>query len=159
MKAGRRRVLRSESVVCAGVRDHVVVYEKAGYPIARCEGCGLGSTVTLPGFRCEPVYGEGYFSGGREDGYADYAGSEAVLRKEFGRTVQALRQHGTRGGRLLEIGCAYGFFLMEAERYFECRGIDVSEAAVASCRKRGLHVDRCALDAAWLGSQEKFDAA
>lgn len=38
-------------------------------------------------------------------------------------------------GRLLDIGCAYGLFLMEASTYFECTGVDVSQHAVSVARK------------------------
>jgi SAM-dependent methyltransferase len=45
-----------------------------------------------------------------------------------------------RGGRLLEIGCAYGFFLEEARRFYDVAGIEIADAAVAFCRNRGLAV-------------------
>ena len=55
-------------------------------------------------------YTADYFSGGHADGYSDYRGAEAVLRREFAGTVDFIR--GFRpGGKLLEMGCAYGFFL------------------------------------------------
>jgi len=38
-----------------------------------------------------------------------------VLRREFARTVEFIR-HRKPQGCLLEIGCAYGFFLDEARR-------------------------------------------
>src|SRR5262249_41701999 len=86
------------------------------------------------------LYGEEYFRGGRRDGYLDYPASEPVLRAEFRRTVNHLLRYVNSGGRLLEIGCAYGFFLLEAQRHFVSTGIEVSEAAIAECRKRGLTV-------------------
>lgn len=41
---------------------------------------------------------------------------------------------------LLEVGCAYGFFLLEAQQHFECFGIEISETAAESCASRGLKV-------------------
>ena len=43
-----------------------------------------------------------YFSGGHADGYADYRGAEAVLRREFLRTVGFLRRY-KQSGRLLDV--------------------------------------------------------
>ena len=45
------------------------------------------------------------------------------------------------GGRVLEIGCAHGFFLeMIRPVYPGSMGIDISEAALAHARLRGLEV-------------------
>jgi SAM-dependent methyltransferase len=91
------------------------------------------------GFDARTYYTEDYFSGARRDGYADYRGSEQVLRREFARTVDYVRDF-RRGGRLLEIGCAYGFFLEEARRFYDVGGIEIADGAVAFCRARGLSV-------------------
>src|SRR5262249_10612840 len=49
--------------------------------------------------------------------------------------------HGYRtAGRLLELGCAYGFFLQEARRHFEVAGIELAADAAAHCRSAGLNV-------------------
>ena len=82
-----------------------------------------------------------YFSGGHADGYADYRGAEPVLRREFGNTVRFIRKYRA-SGRLLDVGCAYGFFLQEARRYFDVAGIEISEEAATYCRKQGLRVLR-----------------
>jgi SAM-dependent methyltransferase len=100
--------------------------------------CGLGATQLPLGYDPDALYNEAYFQGGAEDGYADYLGSESVLRNEFRRVLDHIARHGKRRGRLLEFGSAYGFFLAEASRDFECVGVDVSEPALRSCRARGL---------------------
>jgi len=91
------------------------------------------------GFDGRTYYTEDYFSGARRDGYADYRGSEPVLRREFARTVDYIRGF-RREGRLLELGCAYGFFLEEARRFYDVRGIEIADGAVAFCQARGLSV-------------------
>lgn len=114
-------------------------YEKWGCRIERCAACGLGSCVPPAGFDPTAIYDEAYFQGGRADGYADYAGSEAVLRREFRRSLAALMKYAPNAGPLLEIGCAHGFFLLEAAAHYKVAGVDVSQAAVDRCRSRGLH--------------------
>ena len=84
-------------------------------------------------------YTADYFSGGHADGYSDYRGAETVLRREFAGTVDFIRGL-RRSGKLLEVGCAYGFFLQEAVRHFEVAGIELAGDAAAYCRRKGLHV-------------------
>lgn len=114
------------------------LYTKAGYDIWQCEACGLGRTDAAS-FDPDSYYTAGYFSGEHADGYADYRGTEPVLRREFAGTVDFLRRH-CPSGRLLEIGCAYGFFLQEARRHFEVAGIELAEDAAEHCRRNGLDV-------------------
>ena len=75
----------------------------------------------------------------RGDGYSDYFGAEPVLRREFARSVDFVRRF-IGSGRLLDLGCAYGFFLKEARCHFEIFGIQLAEHAAASCREEGLNV-------------------
>jgi hypothetical protein len=100
--------------VCGAEVAHAMLYKKWGYPILRCQTCGLGSTDTQNRFDPDEFYSAAYFDGQYKDGYGDYRGSEPVLREEFRRLVQHLAELSIKGGRLLEIGSAYGFFLLEA---------------------------------------------
>jgi SAM-dependent methyltransferase len=62
-------------------------------------------------------------------------------------------------GRLLELGCAYGFFLSEAQRTFEAQGIEISTDAVAYCRSQGLNVEQGELTKDFIHKHARFDAA
>jgi len=123
---------------CACATAHRNLYSKNSCDILQCAKCGLGR-AECGSFDAHSYYTADYFSGARADGYADYRGSEPVLRREFARTVQFIRSL-RNGGRLLEIGCAYGFFLEEARRFYDVAGIEVADAPVAFCRSRGLAV-------------------
>ena len=69
---------------------------------------------------------DAYFEGG-EAGYSSYQAQEATLRPTFRRFLGELARRGMTGGRLLEVGCAYGFFLDEAKGFFDHRaGTDYS---------------------------------
>jgi SAM-dependent methyltransferase len=144
--------------VCGESREAPAVFERDGFPILRCPACGVGKTHLSAGFSTESIYTEEYFQGGQADGYSDYIGSEAVLRAEFGAAVKALRRAGASGGKLLELGCAYGFFLAEAKPYFDVRGIEVSESAARFCRSRGLDVEQGSLTEEYVGRSGPFDA-
>ena len=123
---------------CARATLHRKLYSKNSYDILQCSQCGLGRTEA-GNFDVRSYYTEDYFSGARRDGYADYRGSEPILRREFARTIRFIRRFRS-SGRLLEIGCAYGFFLQEASRFYDAAGIEITDAAVAFCRARGLSV-------------------
>jgi hypothetical protein len=62
-----------------------------------------------------------------------------VLRREFAGTVDFIRKHRS-DGRLLDVGCAYGFFLQEARPFFDPAGIEIAEDAAAYCRQQVLRV-------------------
>jgi SAM-dependent methyltransferase len=131
------------------------LYAKNGCDILQCEACGLGRSETA-GFDPAAYYTGDYFSGQHADGYADYLGSEPVLRREFARTVDFIRRRRA-GGRLLDVGCAYGFFLQEAKPYFDVAGIELAQDAVAHCRRSGLNVAAGVADEANLAQFGRMD--
>lgn len=143
---------------CGSAAKTAYVYTKWSFDITRCLQCGLGRTVVADEFDSRQLYDESYFDGRRKDGYADYRGSEAVLRDEFSRAVSWLRGHGLSSGDLLEIGCAYGYFLQEAAAYFNVRGIEVAADAVAHCRSQGLRVADESLASVMASRLHKLDA-
>lgn len=72
-----------------------------------------------------------YYAGDPEGGYDDYAAQEDPLRRTFRRLLQTLHKRKLTGGRLLEVGCGYGYLLDEARPYFAYRvGTDFSQKAV-----------------------------
>jgi SAM-dependent methyltransferase len=123
---------------CGEATDHRLLYSKNGCDILRCSACGLGR-AQASGFDPGAYYTGDYFSGGHPDGYADYRGAEPVLRREFAHTVDFIRRH-REGGRLLDLGCAYGFLLQEAKRFYDVCGIEMAEDAASYCRQQGLRV-------------------
>lgn len=140
---------------CGRATGHRLLYTKNGCDILRCEVCGLGRTQAA-GFDPARYYTSDYFDGGHDDGYADYLGAEPVLRREFAGAVDFIRNFRS-GGRLLEIGCAYGFFLAEAKPFFEVTGIELAEDAAAHGRKLGLNVITGIADEATLAPLGTFD--
>ncbi len=114
------------------------VYAVKGWPILRCERCGLRWTDAR-GLDAASIYTEEYFQGGVPDGYFDYLGSERLLRDEYEARLALIRRH-CRSGRLLEVGCATGGFLEIARKAFEVQGLDVSEFAANEARRKGLDV-------------------
>jgi SAM-dependent methyltransferase len=139
-------LVRRHCPACGKITEQRRLYSIDRCDILRCSGCGLGR-AEAPAFDPARYYTGAYFSGQHSDGYADYRGAEPVLRKEFARTVKFIRERCSRG-RLLEVGCAYGYFLEEAKPYFDVCGIELAADAAAHCRKSGLAVLAGAADEA-----------
>jgi SAM-dependent methyltransferase len=123
---------------CAVTTRHKLLFAKNGCDILRCGACGLGR-ADAAGFDPARYYTADYFSGTLADGYADYLATAPVLRAQFRREVAFVRRFRP-SGRLVEIGCAYGFFLNEARASFDVAGIELAEDAAAHCRREGLDV-------------------
>jgi SAM-dependent methyltransferase len=122
--------------VC-GESQSEIAFRKNGYPVLRCRACGV-SHIESSGFFPQAYYTVEYFEGGRSDGYANYGASAPVLRQEFDAIVHRLARYVPAGGNLLEIGCAYGYFLLAACNRWRVYGLEISADAVARCRQAGL---------------------
>jgi SAM-dependent methyltransferase len=142
-------------LVC-GTAGLAPLYRIRDVPVVRCTACGLGRALSSPDFDPTSIYNQSYFQGGQAEGYANYQGSRDVLVAEFRRVLRDLASAGASDGRLLEIGCAYGFFLDEARASFQVSGVELAPEAVAACRARGLDVVREA-DDAFYRSRAPFD--
>lgn len=94
-----------------------------------CGRCGLGMSTMSPS---DDLYETEYFEGGE---YRSYRNEEAALRSNFREVLKYLLRHAP-GGRLLEIGSAYGFFLEEAARHYTASGVELSGHACETARQR-----------------------
>jgi len=106
--------------------------------VFRCMECNLGS-ATKGNFDPGVFYVGNYFNGEIREGYTDYLGSEPVLRGEFRRIVDFV-QRIVPSGTLIEIGAAYGFFLVEAADHYQVYGVEIADEAAEFARERGLDV-------------------
>lgn len=107
---------------------------RALYPhlgIVKCDSCGL---VFFPpqGVQTAQLYTEEYFTGAE---YRDYLADEKALRKNFRQRLADVRRLKA-GGRLMEIGCAYGLFLDEARAHYDVSGVDIAREALDYARDR-----------------------
>ena len=110
-----------------------------GRGLVQCQNCGLIYVSPRP----DPVelyalYGESYFRNDESGvvGYTNYLRDEANIRKSFTRRLKRLERF-VQPGRLLDVGCATGFFLSEAHsRGWQVQGLDISSFAVQYTRDR-----------------------
>jgi 2-polyprenyl-3-methyl-5-hydroxy-6-metoxy-1,4-benzoquinol methylase len=130
---------------CSGKGIHR--FNKNSCKVYQCDSCASAWAVPVE-FDPQHYYGGSeYFSGGHSDGYADYEGSEAILRSHFRELIELLKANGLKpNARILELGSAFGFFLAEAEKEFEAQGIEISEAAAKKAVAKGLKVQTGTLE-------------
>lgn len=118
---------------------------KDGLAIVQCPSCSLVFRGRLPEVEeVERIYGASYFAGGQEDeggtGYGDYLAEADNHRATARRRLRLLAAH-VEPGRLLDVGCAAGFFLDEARKLgWTARGLDVSPEMTHHARSLGLDV-------------------
>lgn len=95
--------------------------------LQRCGDCGFVTARLDAPIDARQLYEGDYFTG---EEYLDYLADEVFFSRNFRKRLSQIRQHST-GGRLLEIGAAYGFFLALAREHFDVVGYEVNPAAVA----------------------------
>jgi len=62
-----------------------------------------------------------------------------------------------KSGKLLEVGCAFGYFCHVASKHFDCTGMDVSEYAINQAKKRYPNLKFFIGDISKLSLKQKFD--
>jgi len=122
--------------------------------LQRCLACGFIS-FDAAAVDVNELYDDAYFAGGE---YADYRGQEPAIRRSMRRHLVQMSRYQPLGGSLLEVGCAYGFFLDEARgRFARVAGVDVAEGAVSYAREQ-LHLDASVADFPSLATATRYDA-
>jgi SAM-dependent methyltransferase len=112
-------------------------FAKRGMPILRCTQCDTAFHPAKPTVDAlRDLYSERYFTAGGFEGYPDYLGDEPAHRTQGRYYLNRLRKLGIPTGRVLDVGCAAGFFLDEARSQgWECSGCDISEFAARHARE------------------------
>lgn len=101
--------------LCGTATSHLVLI-KDDYPLVRCTGCSLIYVCPMPTPEAIRAHYQdpAYFAGAAEQGYADYDAMQKALAPHFARRLAVLARALPQRGRLLDVGCAAGFFLQQA---------------------------------------------
>ena len=144
-KEGDRAIAR-EPRACAScgqlldlAADHAMRHD--GFDLVRCARCGLLMRASLPAeAELTEIYAQDYFADSEHratDGYADYLGDMDHHRRAARRRLHLLDRVGARRGRLLDVGCAAGFFVDEAASAgWKAEGVDVAASMISWGRSR-----------------------
>ncbi len=112
--------------------------EKDGFYFRVCATCGTASLDPLPSKReTAEIFGEDYFVGGANGGYRDYLADESLHRRNARIRLRAIARSGAGVGKMLDVGCASGFFLSQAQRRgWDVMGMDIAPWAAREARAR-----------------------
>jgi 2-polyprenyl-3-methyl-5-hydroxy-6-metoxy-1,4-benzoquinol methylase len=130
--------------LCGSGEPAHLEYEIDGFHIVRCSRCDL--IYVAEELRSEEVaayYSEAYYTGAQNKGYADYIGRRELRKAYFRSAMPMIKRYlAAKVPRVLDVGCATGFFLEVAhEQGWEARGVEVSAYAAEYARSRlGLDV-------------------
>lgn len=115
-------------------------FAKGGVSYYRCGRCRtLYVGLDLADGEVHDHYRESYYESGPQpeeerQGYPSYRDSHATLTDGFRKKLAVVRDK-VPGGRLLDTGAAYGFFVKVAEPWFDAQGIDISAYAARIARE------------------------
>ena len=115
------------------------LFVKNGYQLFSCDNCGLIFYDFKNNYKkfLKKQYAQGYFTGKAElNSYFDYGKDKNNILKNMRWYLEEILKLKTRG-KLLDVGCAYGYFLQLAnDKGFEVFGIDPSDYAVKKAQKK-----------------------
>lgn len=113
-----------------------VLLARADLTVKYCPNCRLGYADPFPGdATLAALYGAHYYDSWdlRDGGRA----TAEMKRATFRRRLEWCRSWLKPGGRVLDLGCATGYFLEEAAAAgFEPFGVDIAADAIVQCEKK-----------------------
>lgn len=111
------------------------LFSKYGYDIVECLKCGLFYTDFSPSKKfAKDYYKKDYFvGGGKKKSYDDFGKEEISSRITSKKRIILLGLKNK--GNVLDIGCAYGFFLSEFPNNWNKFGIEISKFAASLAQK------------------------
>src|SRR5262245_59528402 len=98
-----------------GSAERKLVFQDGPFSVVTCARCDL--TYVTPRLTdatlLERVYDEGYWSSSaaKDRGYTDYRRDAPLYLATYRRRRSVVRRHFARPGRVLDVGCAAGYFL------------------------------------------------
>ena len=146
-----------ESCNYCGGRSHTPLFFDFYPTISRCDACGLIFNAVLPSEEeLEGIYTEEYYKSkdSLRYGYTNYLADRSNIVRTSERRladIEKIKQPGS----LLDVGCAFGFFMDVArERGWTVSGVEISRfAAEYATGELGLRVERCSAEYCGYGSR------
>jgi 2-polyprenyl-3-methyl-5-hydroxy-6-metoxy-1,4-benzoquinol methylase len=138
-----------------GSAEKILIKTEENYPISRCRNCSLIYVNRIPNIEEGKVIGE-YYEGTK----AEIEASEWRYKDVSKYLVAEINSFHKEKGALLDVGCGYGFFLLEAKRNgWQVFGTELSHIAVNYAREKQNLPDVYFSDLSDIEfSVDKFDA-
>ena len=132
--------LREVPCLFCGVHEEKVRFRDGAFRVVECRRCGLVYVnPRLPPERLHQMYQEEYWASDRakDFGYTQYLAEGPLMMETYRLRSRLLRRHAPKPGRVLDIGCAAGFFLaVMAEQGWHTTGLEISAPMVRYAREQ-----------------------
>ncbi|MBW2976429.1 class I SAM-dependent methyltransferase [Candidatus Woesearchaeota archaeon] len=115
-----------------------------GFTVVKCKKCGLVYVnPRLKEKKLHEIYNKEYFenpalNGSRSSfcGYGEYLKEKGNIQSTFNRRLKKINKFSKRG-KLLDVGCAFGFFLELAKKDgWDVKGLEISKYAYAYAKEK-----------------------
>ena len=133
--------LRDVACGLCGSTERTLKFRDGPFAVVTCTQCEL--TYVTPrladGALIEQVYDEGYWSSSaaKDRGYTDYRADAPLYLATYRRRMRVVRRHFARPGRVLDVGCAAGYFLqVMREHGWQVTGLEPSDAIRPQAEER-----------------------
>lgn len=116
--------IKRSCIACDSVK-----FTNYGKQLVECQNCGLVVAKEIPSFaELQKLYEEEYFFGME---YSDYKADRPALEKNFKIRIKHLKKYLHPKSKVLEVGCAYGYFLNLIKEDVDWhKGYDVSKEGI-----------------------------
>ncbi|MEX1025447.1 MAG: class I SAM-dependent methyltransferase [Planctomycetota bacterium] len=116
-----------------GSRERALKFRDGRFSVVTCADCEL--TYVTPRLDdstlIDAVYGERYWSSeaAKAHGYTDYRAEAPLYRRTYAKRLSVVRRHFPKPGRVLDVGCAAGYFLeVMRDAGWDVAGLEPSDA-------------------------------
>ncbi len=127
--------------LCNGNKTQFL-FRKNSFNIVKCRNCGFVYVDSqLTDIKIPDLYDFDFFEGNKKSrGYSGYLRERDNIMRNSKKRLRRIERYQKRG-KLLDVGCAAGFFLYTAGENWEVTGVDISEYMSNYARdKLGLNV-------------------
>lgn len=138
LASGAERVVAVPHCPVCGGHHPETMFEEPPFKVQRCPDCSMvWVTPRIHEDEIHKVYSESYWNSAspKERGYADYHRDEPLYLKTFQRRAKLVDRFVPAPARVLDVGCAAGFFLrVMRERGHDVWGLELSQPIAARAR-------------------------
>ncbi|MFH1999670.1 MAG: class I SAM-dependent methyltransferase [Planctomycetota bacterium] len=114
-----------------GDRSYHLLHRKDPFKVVKCKNCSfVYVTPRLASNSIIDLYGSAYWNSDRamDYGYTDYLADSHLYLNTFKLRSLVIESYKQKPGKVLDVGCAAGFFLkVMQDKGWEAHGIEVSE--------------------------------
>jgi SAM-dependent methyltransferase len=124
-----------------GAKERRLVFQDGPFSVVTCARCDLTYVTPrlLDATLLARVYDEGYWrsSAPKDRGYGDYRRDAPLYLATYRRRMKVVRRHFARPGRVLDVGCAAGYFLsVMKDAGWQVTGLEPSDAIRPQAEER-----------------------